>query len=215
MPDDRTATQALLPRVLFFPASLRRDSHQARLVAYLAGLAQGRCTVDILQPAQVDLPLFNQDLEHAEPLQGQMRALHQRFLAADGLVVATPEYNGHAPPYLKNTLDWISRLPRVDARYAGQSPFRGKPLLLASASTGWTGGILGLQDARSIFGYLGCLVVGDQVCVSHAEHWVADGSYRFEPAFGEHIACVLQSFLALAGSALAAAPAAGRGRVHA
>jgi chromate reductase len=103
-------------------------------------------------------------------------------------------------PYLKNTVDWVSRLARIDARYAADSPFRGKPLLLASASTGWTGGILGLQDARTIFSYLGCLVSAEQICVSDADRWAAEGQFRFETAFAEYIERALATFLSLVGN---------------
>ena len=183
------------PRLLFFPASLRRQSHQRSLLDYFAESLIGSCEIDMLKPEDVNLPLFNQDLEQSEPVRSEVIALQARFKAADGFVVASPEYNGHLSPYLKNTVDWVSRLPRIDANYANESPFRGKPVLLASASTGWTGGLLGLQSARSVFSYLGCLVTADQICVSDAEQWVVNDRFRFEDAFTEHIRKTLSAFL--------------------
>ena len=195
------------PRLLLFPASLRRHSHQRRLIGYFAALFGGACHVDILGAGEVDLPIFNQDLEGSTPVLDRVVAVHRRFNAADGIIVASPEYNGHVSPYLKNTVDWVSRLARIDGRYAAETPFRGKPLLLASASTGWTGGILGLQDARTIFSYLGCLVSAEQICVSDAERWTTDDQFRFETAFAEYIDRVLATFLSLVGN-LASADAA-------
>lgn len=187
------------PRLLLFPASLRRLSHQRRLAAYFAARLGGACDIDMLAAGQVDLPLFNQDLESEPAVHERVVALHRRFKAAAGLIVVSPEYNGHVSPYLKNTVDWVSRLPRIDPRYAADNPFRGKPLLLASASTGWAGGLLGLKDARSVFGYLGALVVPDQICVSDAEQWADGEDFRFDPAFADHIDGVLRAFCALAG----------------
>ena len=126
-----------------------------------------------------------------------VKALHERISLAEGMIIASPEYNGHVSPYLKNTVDWVSRLARIDAGYAAINPFRDKPLLLASASTGWTGGALGLKDARSIFTYLGNLVVSDQLCVSDAEQWIVGETYQFEPAFAAHIERILRDFLNL------------------
>ena len=83
----------------------------------------------MLIPEDVNLPLFNQDLEQSEPVLSEVMALQARFKAANGLVVSSPEYNGHVSPYLKNTIDWVSRLPRIDSRYAADDPFRGKPVL--------------------------------------------------------------------------------------
>lgn len=146
------------------------------------------------------LPIFDQDLEGAAPVLDRVIALHERFKAADGIIVASPEYNGHVSPYLKNTIDWVSRLARIDARYATDNPFRLKPLLLASASTGWTGGVLGLQNARAIFSYLGCLVSAEQICVSNADHWVSEGEFRFEPPFADYIERTLATFISLVGN---------------
>ena len=182
-------------RLLFFPASLRRQSYQRRLLDYFAESLSGSCEIDMLTPEDVNLPLFNQDLEQSESVLSEVIALQARFKAADGFVVASPEYNGHLSPYLKNTVDWVSRLSRIDAHFAKENPFRGKPVLLASASTGWSGGLLGLQSARSVFSYLGCLVTADQICVSDAEQWVVNDRFRFEGAFAEHIRKNLVTFL--------------------
>ena len=143
------------------------------------------------------MPLFDQDLENSQPILDAVKTLHERFNAADGVIVASPEYNGHVSPYLKNTFDWISRLSRLEARYAGVNPFRDKPVLLSSASTGWTGGVLGLQSARSILAYLGHLVVADQICVSNADYWVRGDTYQFEPIFSAYIDRALKDFLSL------------------
>jgi chromate reductase len=194
---DTQTTVRTQTRLLLFPASLRQQSHQRRLIDYLARLLRGHCELDFLSAGEVNLPLFNQDLEHSPEILDSVIALHSRFDSADGLIVASPEYNGHASPYLKNTLDWVSRLPRINEKYASSNPFRNKPLLLVSASTGWTGGILGLQDARSIFSYLGSLILANQICVADADHWMDDGTYKFETAFAAHIERVISEFQSL------------------
>jgi chromate reductase, NAD(P)H dehydrogenase (quinone) len=194
------------PRLLLFPASLRRNSHQRRLIEYIAALLADRCAIDILCPGEVDLPLFNEDLQDEPAVLDRVVALHRRFAAADGLIIASPEYNGHVSPYLKNTVDWISRLPRIDARYGDEAVFRSKPLMLACASTGWTGGVLGLQSARALFSYLGCLVGPEQVCVSDADHWAASGAFEFEAGFADYIARSLEAFLVLVDKLVAVRP---------
>lgn len=142
--------------------------------------------------------MFNQDLEAQPGVLDSVAAVHRRIAAAQGLIVVSPEYNGHVPAYLKNTVDWVSRLPRTDA--GCRDAFRGLPVLLASASTGWSGGLLGLQDARTIFSYLGCLVSPQQICVSDADHWAASGRFLFEPAFAGYVAGVLSDFVGLVRS---------------
>ncbi|NVN88062.1 MAG: NAD(P)H-dependent oxidoreductase [Rhodopseudomonas sp.] len=205
IPDRRVDS---VPRLLLFSGSLRRESHQSRLLRHFVSVLGSACDIDMLTPADVDLPLFDQDLEQSELVLAKVIGLHHRFESADGLIVASPEYNGHVSSYLKNTVDWVSRLPRIDSRYAARNAFHGRPLLLASASTGWTGGILGLQNARSIFSYLGCTVVADQICVSDAEQCIVDDRFRFHDGFAEHIENVLKRFVTVVESLRSARAAA-------
>jgi len=172
--------------LLLFPGSRRRHSHNGRLIDELASRLEGRCRIDVLRPAEVDLPLFDQDLEADPAVASSVAAIHARFAAADGFIVASPEYNGQLTSYLKNTVDWVSRLPHIDQSY--RNPFRGRPLLLCCATTGWSGGILGLQHARALFSYLGCLVMPEQICVPHAEQALAE----LDPFFAEHIGQTLR-----------------------
>ena len=180
--------------ILLFPASLRKHSYNQLLVDCLAKYLGAECVVDTLVPGQCTLPLFNQDLESNSDVTNQVTRIYEQFRKADGLIVASPEYNGHVSPYLKNTLDWVSRLQRINGQEFPANPFLNKPLLLASASTGWTGGLLGLQDARSVFGYLGCLVMQGQVCVSDAGNVFAGGHVNFDPAYANYVKNMVAQF---------------------
>ena len=198
---------ATAPRLLLLSGSLRRDSYQRRLLEYLAAITGDQVQLDLVAPTDCDLPMFNQDLETSEVVIDRVREVHARFSSAHGFIVASPEYNGHVSPFLKNTVDWVSRLPRIDQSYQERDAFRAKPLLLASASTGWSGGLLGLRDARTLFSYLGCLVAAEQICVSDATHWTPTGRFVFEPAFASFIEQTLTRFLSLV-TCLAPPPAA-------
>ena len=195
------------PRLLLFPGSLRRNSHQRRLLDYVGTIIGDRAAIDLVGPTDIDLPIFNQDLEASPAIFSHVQAVHARFSAAHGIIAASPEYNGHVSPYLKNTVDWVSRLPRIDAHCQERDAFRAKPLLLASASTGWSGGLLGLRDARTLFSYLGCLVGADQICVSDAAHWAATGAFVFEPGFSTFIEQTVIRFLTLVECLAAESPA--------
>jgi len=183
--------------ILLFSASLRQHSYNQLLVDYLAKYLGTECVTDTLLPGQFALPLFNQDLESNTEIITQVAQIYTRFRNADGFIVASPEYNGHVSPYLKNTLDWVSRMQRINGQKFPANPFLNKPLLLASASTGWTGGLLGLQDARSVFGYLGCLVMQGQVCVSDAGSVFSGGSVNFDPAYATYVKNMVEQFQSL------------------
>ncbi len=161
--------------ILVFSGSQRKESHNQRLAAYLADLMSDSFQIDMLHPSDIEFPLFNQDLEKNIDLIEKIAAIHARFMRADGFLMVCPEYNGSVTPFLKNTVDWISRLPRISPeRFI--NPLQEKPLLLASATAGGSGGILGLQSARQIFTYLGCLILAEQICMPFAQKaWSDDG----------------------------------------
>ncbi|MEI7455597.1 MAG: NAD(P)H-dependent oxidoreductase [Nitrosomonadales bacterium] len=181
--------------ILLFPASLRAHSYNRLLLDYLADYLSPACKIDMLDPAEFTFPLFNQDLESSEEVIAEVAGIYHRFNQADGMIIASPEYNGHVSPYLKNTLDWVSRLQRIRNPIFPANPFLNKPLLLTSASTGWTGGLLGLQDARSIMGYLGCLVMQNQLCISNADAVLPAGN--FEDSFANYMKQTVQQFQTL------------------
>lgn len=171
--------------LLMVSGSLRRDSLNARLLTELAERLDPAVTVDVLAPPSVGLPLFDQDQENDPCLRDRLAAIHARFLACDGIVVASPEYNGQPSAYLKNLVDWVSRLAYIDHAFA--NPFRDKPVLLCSASTGWSGGAVAIPSARALFGYVGSVVLGDTICIPHADQaWTGDG-FALDPFFDEQI----------------------------
>jgi chromate reductase len=90
-----------------------------------------------------ELPPYNEDVEQVgkpEPV----AALVDAVRAADGLLIATPEYNYSVPGVLKNAIDWISRPPKT-------SPLKGKPAALMSASIGISGGMRAQYHLRQSF----------------------------------------------------------------
>jgi chromate reductase len=72
------------------------------------------------------LPFYNADVEAAEEPPAVI-AFKSSLEAADGLLIATPEYNSGIPGVLGNALDWGSRLP-------GRAPLTGKPVAIMGAS---------------------------------------------------------------------------------
>lgn len=184
--------------LLLLSGSRRRESYNGRLLRWLAGPLASRGDIDLVEAQQVDLPLFDQDLETDASVVRRVAALHARFARCDGIVVACPEYNGQPTPYLKNTIDWVSRLPHIDPAF--ENPFVDRPVLLCSASTGWSGGALALPHLRALFGYIGCVVIGDAICLPHADRlWTRDG-YEFDPFFEAQTHEAVGRLLRLAGA---------------
>jgi chromate reductase, NAD(P)H dehydrogenase (quinone) len=97
------------------------------------------------------IPAFDEDLEDG-PAPDAVTALKEAIAEADGVLVATPEYNGSIPGFLKNALDWVSR-PFED------NPLRNKPAAVMGASTGMFGAVWAQADLRKVLGLIGARAI--------------------------------------------------------
>ena len=159
-------------RLLAFAGSLRSGSFNRRLIHTLAqGAADAGAEVDLIQLRDFPLPVYDGDIE-AAGMPENVRALQARLAAADGLLIATPEYNGSMPALVKNTLDWISR-PQADGS-DGTRLFSGKVAGICSASPGALGGLRSLLVLRDALSKLGLWVCPVQVAVGGAGTAFAD-----------------------------------------
>jgi NAD(P)H-dependent FMN reductase len=114
--------------ILGLSGSLRRASLNSSLLRALAAAAPAGVTVQIA--TMEGIPVYDGDLEAAafpEPV----RVLKEAVIAADGLLLVSPEYNNGMPGALKNTIDWLSRPSSDTARVFG-----GKPVGLAGITPG-------------------------------------------------------------------------------
>jgi chromate reductase len=135
-------------RILAFGGSLREASFNRTLLVEAVTMAPPGTEIDLgLLPLIGALPLFNQDVA-ARGFPAAALELKEALRAADGLLIATPEYNWGVPGYLKNALDWASR-PAADAPVV----FGDLPVALIGA-----GGISGTRFAQTawltVFRYL-------------------------------------------------------------
>src|SRR6185437_11103325 len=79
-------------------------------LAEAAALLPDGAELDLSQlPVIGSLPLFNQDILEREGAPAGVAELKDALRGADGLLLATPEYNWGIPGFLKNAVDWASR----------------------------------------------------------------------------------------------------------
>jgi len=150
------------PHLIAFAGSLRADSYNKLLVNNAADLARANgAEVTVIDLKEYPLPIFDEDLEKELDLP-ELTQLRKLFSSANGLLIASPEYNGSFSSVLKNTLDWLSR-PAQDQSY---SPAYGQFTVgLMATSPGGLGGIRGLSHIRELMSNLGSLVVPNQIAV--------------------------------------------------
>ncbi len=165
------------PRILAFAGSTRKDSYNKKLVQIAASAARASSAdVEFIDLKNYPLPLFDEDLEKESGVPENALKLKKLFIAADGFLIASPEYNSSVTPVLKNTIDWLSRPVPGEAPLAA---FMGKSVALMAASPGGLGGLRGLVHIRAILGNIGVLLLPEQVAVPKAyEAFNADGSLK-------------------------------------
>ena len=130
-------------KVLGISGSLRKGSFNTAALRACAEIMPAGMTMTY---ARIDdLPLFNQDVFDAG-LPESAKRFRAEVTAADGLLIASPEYNFSVTAALKNAIDWGSRPPN--------QVFQDKPIALFSVSQGPMGGARVQYDLRRILGQL-------------------------------------------------------------
>ena len=101
--------------ILAISGALRRGSFNTALLRAAAGLLPEDVTLEI--HTLHGIPLYDGDVEAAAGVPASVSALKDAVAAADGVLLATPEYNNGIPGTFKNAIDWMSRpagdIPRV------------------------------------------------------------------------------------------------------
>src|SRR5436853_5657053 len=130
-------------KVIGISGSLRKASFNTAALRTCAELMPPGMTMT--QARIEDLPLFNQDIFDAG-LPESAKRFRAEVTAADGVLIASPEYNFSLSAALKNAIDWASRPPNQS--------WQDKPVAIFSASGGPMGGARVQYDLRRILGQL-------------------------------------------------------------
>jgi chromate reductase len=147
-------------RILGISGSLRSGSYNTGLLRAAQESAAAGVEVELYEDL-ASLPPYDQDVQDHDP-PAAVRDLRRRIAEADGLLIATPEYNGSIPGVLKNAIDWASR-PFPD------NALRGKPVAIVGASTGGYGAMWAQQDLRRVLGIAGARVLEGELPVPRAQ----------------------------------------------
>ncbi len=149
------------PKIIVFSGSSRIESCNHKLAKNAAKfLEQHEAEVNLINLRDYEMPLYNGDLENENGLPKDVVKLGELFAKSQGIVIASPEYNGFFSPLIKNTIDWLSRVK--------PSVFEGKIAGITSASPGGLGGIRALPHLRLLLENIGVMVLPKQIAVSNA-----------------------------------------------
>jgi fumarate reductase flavoprotein subunit len=111
-----------------------------------------------------DLPMFNVDSFKDGSIAEEVSLFHDKLASADGLIIATPEYNYSIPASLKNALEWMST-----AYY----PFKNKPVMIVGCALGTLGTVRAQMNLRTILNAPGLeanIMPGNEFLLTYAQN---------------------------------------------
>jgi NAD(P)H-dependent FMN reductase len=161
-----------MTRLLGISGSLRQGSFNTALLHAAAKLLPPDTTLEIR--TLHGIPLYDGDVETGAGIPAAVSALKDAFAAADGVLLATPEYNNSIPGVFKNAIDWMSRPPAdvkrvfADRRVTllGASPggfgttlsqVAWLPVLRTLGTNPWFGAKLLVSNAKKVFDEQGAM----------------------------------------------------------
>ena len=155
------------PSILIFAGSTRTNSINKWLARQATETAQHMgINASFADLKDYPMPLYNGDLEQEQGPPKNAKALEALLKKYDGIIIASPEYNGAFSPLLKNTIDWVTRVER----YA----FAKKPIGLMSATPGKGGGVRGLKVLHLWLEHMRIKVVKEQFSLPQAPQAITE-----------------------------------------
>ena len=160
-------------RVLGVSGSLRRDSHNTKLLRAAGEIVERHGGQFELFDGLKAIPPYDEDDDVGRGPAAVAR-FREAIAGADAVLFATPEYNSSIPGVLKNAVDWASRPPAT-------SPLRNKPVAVIGASTGMFGAVWAQAELRKVLGATGARVTEVELAVGHAHEQLEPGGQLADP----------------------------------
>lgn len=175
--------------ILALSGSLRKESFNTALLREFVKQTPQGTSIEIADIGA--LPLYNQDREANFP--AEAAALKSKIKAADGILIATPEYNRSVPGVLKNAVDWTSRP-------YGDSAWDGKPVYIVGATGGQIGTAVGQYALKQSMLYLNARVLGQpEFYLSFATDKFNEKGELTDASTTEHVEKALAAFIGFIG----------------
>ena len=146
-----------IAKVLAFSGSTRKESWNRKVLEVaVAGARDAGADVTVVNLDDYPMPIYHADWHAAHGPPTGMLEVRKLMMAANGLLIASPEYNTSITPLLKNTIDWLSQDVNGES---GNAPFEGKVGGLMGASNGGFGTIRALPHVSYILSNLGVFML--------------------------------------------------------
>lgn len=178
-----------MAKLVGISGSLRKGSFNTALLHTASEVLPEGTSLDIR--TLHGIPLYNADDEAETGIPDTVIALRDAMVAADGVILSTPEYNNSIPGVFKNAIDWLSR------QLAGaDQTFTGRPFAIIGASPGGFGTILSQNGWLPVMRTLSTdLWTGGRLMVSRAGQLVGDDLIIHDGATRERLGQFIEGFV--------------------
>jgi NAD(P)H-dependent FMN reductase len=151
------------PKILAFAGSLRKHSFTKRVLkTAVKGAEKAGAEVTYIDLHDYPMPIYNLDDHETNGFDENALGFQGLLTQHDGLLIASPEYNGSLPAALKNAIDWASR---PSGRYERRDVFPGKFAAMMAVSPGSFGGVRSLAHLRGVLTSVGVNVLASEIAV--------------------------------------------------
>jgi NAD(P)H-dependent FMN reductase len=186
------------PKILAFAGSLRENSYNKRVVKIaVEGAKRAGAEVTYINLSDYAMPIYDADDQDENGFPENALKFQKLLSEHDGLLIASPEYNGSLPGGLKNAIDWASR---ANDEFKMGEVFKGKIGAIMTASPGGFGGIRCLGHLRSVLTILQVNVLPSEIAVGKVhemfegdgEEMTNDGMKKLLETHGESLVDMLK-----------------------
>ncbi|MFV8457582.1 NADPH-dependent FMN reductase [Vibrio owensii] len=144
-----------MKKIVAFTGSNNSQSIHSLLVQALANQAT-QTEVNTIDLNDFELPMYGLDVE-GQGIPENAHKLRATLNEYDAIIIASPEHNGSMPAFLKNAIDWLSRVAPQGTSFFGDTK---KPVLLVSTSPGANGGATNIKTMAELMPWWGGDVKG-------------------------------------------------------
>jgi NAD(P)H-dependent FMN reductase len=174
-------------KILVLLGSVRRGRQSNRVATYVtARLVAAGITAELADLAALDLPIMEERLGRRDDPPAGVTTLGAQLVAADGIIVVSPEYNHGYPGVLKNALDY----------YFAQ--FKRKPVAIVTVSAGGFGGVNCWAQLVTVLNHMGALVSPVTVPISKVQDAFTPEGELKDPSIQKRVDALISELVWLA-----------------
>ncbi|MDA0939121.1 MAG: NAD(P)H-dependent oxidoreductase [Proteobacteria bacterium] len=164
--------------ILCFSGSLRKNSYNSEALHIASRRLKEFASVHFVEIDAIELPLLNPSKSYSVEILEKIESLKSLIHNCDGIMFATPEYNGSISGALKNSIDWIS-YDMKKSQYK-KKLIRDKPISIMSVSTGKLCAIGGAFHLQSIMLHMGAFVMPNKCNLYYKDNFNTNQKMQIE-----------------------------------